>query len=80
MNPTDPDIIFYGPHACEDCGVMIAKASREQGGEAFDYPEGPIYPNTPWAPHVHRPVTADEKKARLMWPNSPAPPEPPEGA
>jgi hypothetical protein len=58
-------IVYYGPHACENCyqdalpgqpkpAVMICKAAREQGGEEFDYPEGPIYPNTVWQPHVHR--------------------------
>ncbi len=43
--------IFYGPYHCPDCAVMICKASRSQGGEEFDYPEGPIYPNTPWVRH-----------------------------
>src|SRR5438105_1294622 len=45
---------FYGPHACATCGALICKASREEGGEEFDYPEGLIYPNTVWRPHVHR--------------------------
>lgn len=50
------DRIFYGPHPCEACGGMICKASRGQGGEEFDYPEGPIYPNTPWSRHACVPV------------------------
>lgn len=61
----DPSLVYYGPHACADCysdlpldavrpAVMIAKLSFEQGGQAFDYPDGPIYPNTVWTPHVHR--------------------------
>ena len=57
-------VVFYGPYACENCypdapaipvpSVLIVKAAREQGGAEFDYPEGPIYPNTVWVPHVHR--------------------------
>jgi hypothetical protein len=48
------DIVYYGPHACGVCGVMIVKAAREQGGAEYDAPSGPIYPNTRWRPHVHR--------------------------
>lgn len=53
-------IVYYGPHSCENCGVQIAKMGREWGGNAFTYPEGPIYPNTEWHPHVCDPrnVTA----------------------
>lgn len=64
FNPTDSTLIYYGPHACGDCypdkkgepgsAVTIVKVSREQGGAEFDYPDGPIYPNTVWVPHVHR--------------------------
>ena len=43
--------VFYGPHNCKDCGDLICKASRTQGGESFNYPEGPIYPNTTWVRH-----------------------------
>ena len=43
--------VFYGPHECGDCGKLIVKASYTQGGEAFDQPEGPIYPNTEWHRH-----------------------------
>jgi len=43
--------IFYGPHQCLDCGGIICKASYTQGGESFDYPKGPIYPNTDWKRH-----------------------------
>lgn len=44
-------IVYYGPHSCENCGAMIVKMGREFGGNAFDQPSGPIYPNTEW--HVH---------------------------
>jgi len=43
--------IWYGPHPCENCGEMIAKLSREQGGAEVAYPTGLIYPNTQWEPH-----------------------------
>lgn len=45
-------ITYYGPHQCENCGVLICKMAHEFGGNAFTYPEGPIYPNTEWHPHV----------------------------
>jgi hypothetical protein len=45
-------IVYYGPHPCENCGVMITRMGREFGGNAFTYPAGPIYPNTEWHPHV----------------------------
>lgn len=45
-------IIYYGPHACGNCGVTICKMGHEWGGNAFTYPQGPVYPNTEWHPHV----------------------------
>lgn len=45
-------IIYYGPHACENCGVSICRMGREWGGNAFTYVQGPIYPNSEWHPHV----------------------------
>jgi hypothetical protein len=45
-------IVYYGPHTCENCGVLIVKMGHEWGGTAFTNPEGPIYPNTEWHPHV----------------------------
>jgi hypothetical protein len=45
-------IVYYGPHTCENCGVLIVKMGTEWGGTAFTNPEGPIYPNTEWHPHV----------------------------
>ncbi len=45
-------IVYYGPHGCENCGATICKAGFEWGGTAFTYPEGPIYPNTEWFPHI----------------------------
>lgn len=46
--------VFYGPHACEKCGVQICKMGNGFGHDAYTYPEGPIYPNTEWVPHVCR--------------------------
>lgn len=53
-------IIYYGPHNCENCGIPIAKMGHEWGGNAFTYPEGPIYPNTEWHPHVCDPKQVRE--------------------
>lgn len=41
----DEDIIYYGPHPCERCGHMIVKMGKEFGGNSFDQPLGPVYPN-----------------------------------
>ena len=43
--------VFYGPHRCVRCHALICKASFEQGGAEYDYPDGPIYPNTAWSLH-----------------------------
>ena len=48
-------IIYYGPHACENCGEVVCKMGKEFGGNSFDYPNTPIYPNTEWHPHVCSP-------------------------
>lgn len=57
--------VFYGPHSCALCGATICKASRHHGSEEFDYPDGPIYPNTVWVRHncpgVSRPEESDVK-------------------
>lgn len=42
---------FYGPHPCINCGAQIVKASQTEGGEEFENPIGPIYPNTEWVRH-----------------------------
>jgi hypothetical protein len=47
----DPHTVYYGPHPCERCGGMICKVSIDQGGKEYDYPAGPIYPNTKWVEH-----------------------------
>lgn len=47
----EPEIIYYGPYQCE-CGATICKVSADQGGMAFAYPQGIIYPNTNWVQHV----------------------------
>lgn len=52
-------VIYYGPHACDNCGSMVVKMGREFGGNTFDNPSGPIYPNTEWYPHV-----CDPKKSK----------------
>lgn len=52
-------IVYYGPHACPNCGAMIVKMGHEFGGNAFNQPEGPIYPNTEW--HIH---VCDPKKSK----------------
>jgi hypothetical protein len=59
MTQTTDDRIFYGPHPCARCGKTIVKASYEQGGEEFDYPDGPIYPNTEWHRHCCTVAEAD---------------------
>jgi hypothetical protein len=56
-------ITYYGPHQCENCGVAIVKMGREWGGNAFTNPEGPIFPNTEWHPHVCDPHLVRERKA-----------------
>jgi hypothetical protein len=66
-------IIYYGPHECANCGVLIAKMGREWGGNAFTYPEEPIYPNTEWRPHVCDP----KRVASLPKPMQCAPPKEP---
>jgi hypothetical protein len=45
---------FYGPFPCEYCGVQIVRAEHAEGGQAFDVPSWPIYPNSTWEPHQHR--------------------------
>lgn len=55
-------IVYYGPHPCENCGVLIVKMSPESGGNAFTAPEGPIYPNTEWHVHVCDPADVYVRK------------------
>lgn len=45
-------ITYYGPHPCPNCGAQVVKMAEEFGGNAFNQPDGPIYPNTEWFPHV----------------------------
>jgi hypothetical protein len=49
-------IVYYGPHECSNCGVLIVKMGKEWGGTAFTNPDGPVYPNSEWHPHVCDPV------------------------
>lgn len=46
------EAVYYGPHACGQCGLMICRMGSEYGSDSYTYPEGPIYPNTDWSPHV----------------------------
>ena len=55
-------IVYYGPHECPNCGVLIVKMGTEFGGTAFTNPEGPIYPNTEWHPHVCDPALVRTRK------------------
>lgn len=59
-------IIYYGPHACDNCSATIVKMGLEFGGNMFDQPSGPIYPNTEWHVHVCDPKrVAMKPKARI---------------
>jgi len=55
-------IVYYGPYTCENCGMLIVKMGNEWGGTSFTNPEGPIYPNTEWHPHVCDPVLVHQRK------------------
>jgi len=59
-------IIYYGPHSCENCGVLIVKMGREWGGTAFTNPEGPIYPNSEWHPHVCDPYLVRKRMEQCL--------------
>lgn len=56
-------IVYYGPHTCQQCGVSICKMAQGYGGNAFTYPDGPIYPNTEWHVHICNPKDILHKKA-----------------
>lgn len=47
-----PSLVYYGPHQCPGCTAMICRVSIEQGGRMYEYPDGPIYPNTEFWPHI----------------------------
>ena len=47
----DTSLVYYGPYPCPDCGKQICRLAKAQGGERFDYPAGPIYPNVNWTMH-----------------------------
>jgi hypothetical protein len=57
-------VLYYGPHDCSNCGILIAKMGDEWGGTAFTYPSGPVYPNTEWHPHVCDPFEVRNKQGR----------------
>lgn len=54
-------IVYYGPHDCSNCGSSVVKMGIEFGGNMFDQPPFPIYPNTEW--HVH---VCDPKRVLKM--------------
>lgn len=58
-------IIYYGPHQCQNCGAVICKMGIEFSGNAFTYPDGPIYPNTEWHPHVCDPKAVASHKSMI---------------
>lgn len=49
------EIAYYGPYNCPYCDVLICCMAKDQGGNSFTYPEGPIYPNTIWNSHICNP-------------------------
>lgn len=70
-------IVYYGPHSCDNCGVPIVKMGTEWGGSSFTNPDGPIYPNTEWHPHVCDPAmvkkrlgASAENRVKHDWPNA----------
>lgn len=49
----DPNVVWYGPHACNKCGKMIVKSSFETGGKELDAEDyNHHYPNFRWHQHV----------------------------
>jgi hypothetical protein len=84
------ETIWYGPHACQSCGVTIVKAAREQGGAEFEpparlmqvYHRGSeaqqvdlVYPQV-WAPHICD-AAAVERWKTLATPSAMPPEESP---
>jgi len=47
----DPKTVYHGPHPCHRCGGMVCTVAADQGGQAYDYPAGPIYPNSEFPEH-----------------------------
>jgi hypothetical protein len=58
-------IVYYGPYECTRCGEKVCAMGEEWGGNAFGYPDGPIYPNTEWHVHVCDPKLIYGYKAEL---------------
>lgn len=73
-------IIYYGPHECSNCGVLVAKMGLEWGGNTFTYPRGPIYPNTEWHAHVCDPSLVNEKPRACDVQQQPSNPIGPKGS
>ena len=70
-------IVYYGPHPCENCSIPIVKMGNEWGGTSFTNPDGPIYPNTEWHPHVCDPFNVQKRLSieatahvKASWPNA----------
>jgi hypothetical protein len=73
FDPASPDLLYYGPHPCADCGDIIVKTSHDDGGLAFDAPPdllghpAIVYPNTRWLPHIHGKGTKHDPSPRVIW-------------
>jgi hypothetical protein len=70
-------IRYYGPHDCVNCGRSITKMADAFGGSSFNYPKGPIYPNTEWHSHVCDPADVSKlagsgaaTEVRRVWPTA----------
>jgi hypothetical protein len=58
----DPNVVWYGPHSCENCGGRVVRQAIESGGLYFDAQpdERIIYPSVgegldrEWTAHVCR--------------------------
>lgn len=59
INLRDPNLVYYGPHACQKCdkdgkkGTLIVKAGNGAPDDlGFDFVHGSHYPNHEWKKHV----------------------------
>lgn len=69
-------LTYYGPHPCPlGCGSLVVQTAAHQYAYRFDMPDGPIYPNTRWEPHVCRVAPPPPHQVPPHTPGwSPAPP------
>lgn len=48
----DTEIVWYGPHPCDECGQMIVQAGRQWGKQKLTAPPSAmVYPNHVWKWH-----------------------------